>query len=120
MKISSTLGAEDRVRGWTAVFRGLPTAIIAWAVPIIAMVLAVRACRLGSASLGRTVILISGCVLFVVSISLIGGTLESALTDSRPELSWMLLPVSIAISGGSTLAALRAAKRRPGDMTPND
>jgi hypothetical protein len=58
--------------------------VIAWAVPIVAMVLAVRACRRGSVSLGRTVIWLSGVVLFIVSISTIGGTIESAVTGSPP------------------------------------
>ena len=113
MKISSTLDEEDRVRGWTAVLRGLPTAVIAWAVPITAMVLAVRACRRGSVSLGRAVIWLSGAVLFIVSISIIGGTIESAVTGSHPELKWMMLPVSITISAGSTYFALRAANPKP-------
>lgn len=113
MKISSTLDDEDRVRGWTAVLRGLPTAVIAWSVPIVAMALAVGACRRGSVSLGRTVIWLAGVVLFIVSISIIGGTIESAVTGSHPELKWMLLPVSIAISAGSTFLAFRAAEHGP-------
>jgi hypothetical protein len=113
VKTSSLLEAEERVRGWTALWRDLPMAVIAWSVPIAAMVLAVRACRRGSASLGRAVIWASGGVLFVVSVSLIGGEVESAMTGSHPELKWMLLPVSIAISAGGTYLALRAARRPP-------
>lgn len=111
MKISDTVDAEDRVRGWAAVVRTVPTAAVAWSIPLAAMVLAVRACGRGSVSLGRAVIWLCGVVLFVVSISIIGGTVESAL-GSHPELKWMLLPVSIAISAGSAVLALRAANRQ--------
>jgi Protein of unknown function (DUF2510) len=113
MGISSTLAEEDRVRGWAAVLRTVPAALLAWAVPVVAMLLAVRTCRRGSAALGRAVIWLSGGVLFVVSVSIIGGTVESALTGSHPELKWALLPASIAIAAGSTYLALRAARRQP-------
>ena len=113
MKTSSTLDEAERVRGWTAVLRDHPMATVAWSVPVGAMVLAVRACRRGSTSLGRTAIWLGGVVLFVVSVSLIGGEVESALTGSHPELKWMLLPVSIAISATGTFLALRAAQRQP-------
>lgn len=62
---------------------------------------------------GRTAIWLSGVVLFGISISIIGGTIESALTGSHPELKWMLLPVSIAISAGSTPLALRRLSTSP-------
>ncbi|HEX9260825.1 MAG TPA: DUF2510 domain-containing protein [Acidimicrobiales bacterium] len=112
MKISSTLSTEDRVWGWTAFWRGLPTAIIAWSVPIIAMLLAVRACRRGSTSLGRAAIVLGGIVLLIVSISLISGMVESARSDSEQALKWLLFPVSVALAGCGTFVALRAAKRQ--------
>jgi hypothetical protein len=112
-KTSTKLEEEERVRGWSAVLRSLPTAVIAWSVPIIAMVLAVRACRQGSGTMGGVVIRLSGVVLFIVSVSIIGETIDSAASGSHPELKWMLFPVSISIAMGSTLLALRAAKHVP-------
>lgn len=113
MKISSTLDAEDRVWGWGAVLRGLPTAVLAWSIPLAAMALAVRACRRGSASLGRIVIGLCGLVLFVISISIIGDVPETVTRAGQPGVKWLLLPLSIAIAAGSTFAALRSAKRKP-------
>lgn len=113
MKISPTLDAEDRVWGWGAVLRGLPAAVLAWSIPLVAMVLAVRACRRGSASLGRIAIGLCGLVLFVVSISIIGDVPETVTGEGQPGMKWLLLPLSIAIAAGSTFAALRAAKRQP-------
>jgi hypothetical protein len=116
MKISPTLAAEDRVWGWGAVLRGLPPAVLAGAVPLVAMVLAVRACRRGSASLGRIVIGLCGLVLFVVSISIIGDLPETVTREGQPGMKWLLLPLSIAIAAGSTFAALRWAKHKPAEV----
>lgn len=112
MKISPTLATEDRVWGWGAVPRGLPTAILAWSIPLVAMVLAVRACRRGSASLGRIVIGLCGLVLFIVSASIIGDVPETVTREGQPGMKWLLTPLSIAIAVGSTFAALRSAKRK--------
>lgn len=110
MKISPTLAPEDRVWGWGAVLRGLPPAILAWSVPLVAMGLAARACRQGSTSIGRVVIWLCGLVVFVVSVSVMGDVPETVTGESRPELKWLLLPISVAIAAGSTYAALASTK----------
>lgn len=114
MDIGSTVAETDRVRGWTAVLRSVPVAILAWAVPVAAMALAVRACRRGSTAVGRVVILLAGAVLFIVSVSILGDTPENLSSGSGPEWKWMLLPVSVVISAGATYLALRASRRQPG------
>lgn len=109
MRIGSTVDAADRVWGWSGALRALPAALVAWAVPVLAMVLAVRACRAGSAVLGRVVIAASGFVLFMVTVSVLSDLPETVTRDSDPGFKWLLLPVSIAVGVGATLVAFRAA-----------
>lgn len=107
---SPTLDEKDRVHGWSAVLRSIPAALLAWTVPLVAMVLAVHACRRGSRSLGYTVIKVAGLVLFVVSISVIGGAVDAAAPANAPTIKWVLMPLSVVLAVGCTRRALVAAR----------
>lgn len=107
---SPTLSAEDRVRGWGTVARELPATVPLVAVPLLGLLLAVRAGRLGEVRRARTAVWLHGAALFFVLLVVLNGSAENIMTTRPSTVKWMLLPLQAGVAVAAIRLSLRAAR----------
>jgi hypothetical protein len=108
---SPTLTDEDRIRGWGTVVRELPATVFLVSVPVIGLLLAVRAGTHGRRETATRMIGVHGVVLFLVLLVVMNGSAENIMTTRPSTVKWFLLPAQIAIAGGAVWWARRLVGR---------
>ena len=107
---SPTLSSQDRVRGWGTVVRELPATVPLVAVPVVGLLLAVRAGRLGDVRRARTAVWLHGAALFFVLLVVLNGSAENIMTTRPSTVKWMLLPLQAGVAVAAVRLSLRAAR----------
>ena len=106
---SPTLADDERIRGWGTVVRELPATVPLVLVPIVGLVIAVRAGRAGSTDGASRAIWLHGAALFFVLLVVMNGSAENIMTTRPATVKWLLLPSQVLIAGLSVWGARRAA-----------
>lgn len=108
VKTSPTVADDDRIRGWESVWREMPATLFLCSVPVVGLVLAVRAGRRGDIEGALRAIWWQGAALFIALLIVVPGSTENIMTTRPATVKWLLLPVQTAI----TVLAVLVSRRR--------
>ena len=107
VKTSPTVADDDRIRGWESVWRELPATLFLCSVPVVGLVLAVRAGRRGDIEGALRAIWWQGAALFIALLIVVPGSTENIMTTRPATVKWLLLPAQTAITAVAVLVSRR-------------
>lgn len=106
---SPTLSDTERIRGWGTVVRELPATVPLLAIPLLGLLLAVRAGRAGARAHASRAIWLHGVAMFFVLLVVMNGSTENIMITRPATVKWVLLPSQILITGLLVWGARHAA-----------